>query len=253
MSIILSLTLTLLTALFSIVHSQNATSFQYGFLLPSGTRIIHGTGSFVRDAYPLELNIPATLRILNPGHTVDPTTPSWSGSMGIVEFNTTVRMPRHVHLAAKKRGKGQRLVAERITVIGGVAVTEQAGKLFVVPPNSMVIAAAGVPHAWYAYMPRSPRNFPVYLEQSPPGIDFRALGLSGDEPLVSTGKFTAIFEYEDNTGFYATAQTDVVKKAEDYVQATDLQSIRIPEMSIEELKKRARWVWGREARRLDVV
>ncbi|PVH72886.1 hypothetical protein DL98DRAFT_609475 [Cadophora sp. DSE1049] len=231
----LTLKAILFAAFLSLSLCQNATTFDYGFLLPSGTRIIHGDGSFLRNAYPPKMNIPATLRILNPGHTIDPTTPSWSGSMGIVEFNTTVRMPRHVHLAAKKHGTGQRLVAERITVIGGVAVTEQAGKLFVVPPNSMVIAAAGVPHAWTA---------------APPGIDFQALGISATEKLVSTGKFTAIFEYEDNTGFYATAQTDVIKKADDYVQATDLQSIRIPELSIEQLKRKASWVWGREARRL---
>tara|TARA_R110002033_G_C3750233_1_gene226114 strand:- start:104 stop:580 length:477 start_codon:yes stop_codon:yes gene_type:complete len=155
--------------------------------------------------------------------------------MGIVEFNITVRMPRHVHLAAKQHGPGQHLVAERMTVTGGVAVTEHAGKLFVTPPHSMVIATAGVPHAWTA---------------AAPGIDFRALGISGDEKLVSTGKPTATFDYEDNTCFYATAQSNVIKKAEDYVQATDLQSIRIPELSIEQLKRKASWVWGRKAKRL---
>ncbi|KAH7389184.1 hypothetical protein BKA64DRAFT_758369 [Cadophora sp. MPI-SDFR-AT-0126] len=235
MTAFLTLKLILFAALFSFSLCQNATTFNYGFLLPSGTRIIHGEGSFVKDAYPPELNIPATLRILNPGHAIDPTTPRWSGSMGIVEFNTTVRMPRHVHLAAKRHGSGQRLVAERITVLNGVAVTEQAGQLFVIPPNSMVIAAAGVPHAWTA---------------APPGIDFRALGISGGEELISTGRFAAIFEYEDNTGFYATAQKSVLKRAEDYVEAVDLQNIRIPELSVEELKRKASWVWGREAKRL---
>lgn len=102
----------------------------------------------------------------------------WSGSMGIVKFNTSIHMPRHVHLSSKKHGSGQRLVAERITVLNGVAVTEQAGQLFVIPPNSQVLATAGVSYAWTA---------------APAGIDLSALGIS-DEPLVSTGKFTAVFE-----------------------------------------------------------
>jgi len=66
---------------------QNATTFEYGFLLSSGTRLIHGEGSFVKDAYPPDLNIPATPRILNPGHTIDPTTPSVSGQRDDFERN----------------------------------------------------------------------------------------------------------------------------------------------------------------------
>lgn len=90
-------------------------------------------------------------------------------------------MPRHVHMAPDPAGKGHCYIVEKIMVMEGVAVAELGGEFYVLPPHTLVLIGAGVPHTWTA---------------CPPGIDFGALGFSTEEKVVSKGKFVAVFEYE---------------------------------------------------------
>jgi len=215
-----------------------ASSFDYGFTLPDGSKIIHGEGVLVKSAYPPELNIPGQLQVFSPGHRTDPTTPAFCGPHGIFSFDANLRMPRHVHMAPKASGDGNRYIVEKIVVLNGVALAELSGEIYVIPPNTMVLIGAGVPHTWTA---------------CPPGLDLQALGVSKDERIVSDGKFTAVYEYEEPTTFYPTAQTEVLKDEGAYVRCDDLQAIKIPAFTLEQLKKDAWFVWGRGARKLAVV
>ncbi|KAI1371675.1 hypothetical protein F4677DRAFT_450159 [Hypoxylon crocopeplum] len=212
-----------------------AASFDYGFTLPNGTKIMHGDGVMVKDAYPPELNIPGQLHVFSPGHKTDPATPAFCGPHGIFAFDVNLRMPRHVHMAPKASGYGNRYIVEKILVLNGVALAELSGDTYVIPPNTMVVIGAGVPHTWTA---------------CPPGLDLQALGVSKDEKIVSEGKFTAVYEYEEPTAFFPTAQTNVLKEESEYVKCNDLQGIKIPAFTLEQLRRDALFVWGRGARRL---
>lgn len=218
-------------------------TFEYGFQLPDGSRIIHGDGVFVKDAYPPELGIPGQLNVFSPGHSTDPNhSPCFCGPQGVFNFDVHLRMPRHVHMSPRRDSKGgHRYIVEKILVLNGVAIVELSGEVYVIPPNAMVLIGAGVPHTWTA---------------CPPGLDVCAeLGLSleerdGEGEVVSKGRFTAVYEYEDATSFYPTEQTRVLKNESEYQRCDDLHSIKIPAFTVEELKKTAWFVWGREARKL---
>ncbi|KAL4744929.1 hypothetical protein BDW72DRAFT_208620 [Aspergillus terricola var. indicus] len=215
-------------------------SNDFGFLLPNGTRIVHGPGAATRDAFPPEVEIPGRLQTFSGGHMNDPaTTPCFCGPQGLLPFDTETRMPRHVHMAPdKSTGNGRlRYVVEKIMVMEGVAVAELGGELYVIPPHTLVLIGAGVPHTWTA---------------CPRGIDFGALGFPNDdgENVVSTGRFIAVFEYEAPTSFFPTAQTNTLTSEEEYVRCDDLHSLRIPGMTAEEIKERAWFVWGKGARKL---
>jgi len=213
-----------------------AAAFDYGFTLPDGTKVMHGKGVMVKDAYPPELNIPGQLQIYSPGHKADSTTPTFCGPHGVFEFDVNLRMPRHVHMSPKASGDGNRYIVEKILVLNGVALAELSGQIYVVPPNTMVLIGPGVPHTWTA---------------CPPGLDLQAIGVSTDEKIVSEGKFTAVFEYEEPTAFFPTAQTNVLREESDYEKCDDLQGIKIPAFTLEQLKKDARFIWGRGAWKLN--
>lgn len=217
-------------------------AFEYGFQLPDGSRIIHGDGVFVKDAYPPELGIPGQLHVYTPGQSTDPgLSPCFCGPHGVFNFDVNLRMPRHVHMSPLKgEHGGHRYIVEKILVLNGVAIVELSGEVYVIPPNTMVLIGPGVPHTWTA---------------CPPGLDVcAALGVSPGEAdedgIVSAGKFTAVYEYEDATGFYPTEQTKVLKTESEYERCDDLHRIQIPAFTIEELKKTAWFVWGRQARKL---
>ncbi|CAM1508740.1 Fc.00g055880.m01.CDS01 [Cosmosporella sp. VM-42] len=212
-----------------------AVSFNYGFTLPNGSKIIHGEGVMVKDAYPPELKIPGQLQVFNPGHGTDPKTPAFCGPHGVFAFDTNLRMPRHVHMSPRASGGGNRYIVEKILVLNGVALAELSGQVFVIPPNTMVLIGPGVPHTWTA---------------CPPGLDLQELGVSKDDRIVSEGKFTAVYEYEEPTAFFPTAQTNVLMEENEYVRCDDLHGIKIPAFTIEELKENAWFVWGRGAQKL---
>ena len=213
-----------------------AAAFEYGFVLPDGSKIIHGDGVMVKDAYPPELNIPGQLQVFSPGGKADAQTPSFCGPHGIFAFDVNLRMPRHVHMSPTASGNGKRYIVEKIMVMNGVALAELSGEIYVVPPNTMVLIGPGVPHTWTA---------------CPPGLDLQAIGVSGDEKIVSDGHFLAVFEYEEPTAFFPTSQTNVLKEESDYVKCDDLHGIQIPAFTLEQLTKEAWFIWGRGVRKLN--
>ncbi|KAJ9144188.1 Leucine-tRNA ligase [Pleurostoma richardsiae] len=205
----------------------------WGFLLRNGSRIVHGSGVNVRSAFPPELNIPGTLHLFSPGHAADPATPTFRGAMGYFPFDTSMRMPRHVHVST---GQGpKRFIVEKVLTLTGIGLAELAGEVYVVPPLTMVLIAPGVPHTWTA---------------CPAGLDLQALGIS-DEKLVSDGKFSAMFEYDDATTFYPTRQTERLANPDEYVKCEDLQGIRFPKMEVQDVIEKAWFIWNMSARKLD--
>ncbi|KPM46316.1 hypothetical protein AK830_g136 [Neonectria ditissima] len=176
-----------------------STTFNYGFTLDNGTCIVHGEGVNVKSSFPPELDIPGVMHVFNVGNASDPTTPAFKGSFGVLPFDVATRMPRHVHLSTEPTGK--RLLVEKVLVMNGVALVELAGDIYVIPPMTLVIIAAGVPHTWTA---------------CPPGLNMqRVLGL--EEEVVSEGHFIAVYEHEDDTAFCPTAQVTPLRHADDPV------------------------------------
>jgi hypothetical protein len=214
-------------------HTSNmASDHEYGFYLENGTQIVHGGGALHRSAFPPEANVPGQLCILSPGHTADSRTPRFSGPQGLFHFTTKNRMPRHVHLAPSSgTGDDKRYVVEKIVTLNGVALAELGDQIYVIPPNTLVLIGPGVPHSWVA---------------CPPGLDLLELGVS-EERIVSDGQFLAVFEYEEPTGFFPTAQKETLRSEGDYTRCEDLQSIRFPVMSLEEIRGTAKFVWGRSS------
>jgi hypothetical protein len=209
-------------------------SNDFGFVLDNGTRIVHGEGSIVKQAFPPETKLPGTMQIFTSGNKGDASCPAFCGPSGLLQFDTSCRMPRHVHMTPKDDGAGMGYVVEKIIVLNGVAVVELSGEIYVVPPKTMVIIGRGVPHTWVA---------------APVGLELQALGVA-DKDIPSEGQFLAVYEYETTTGFFPTRQTQTLHDGNDYVKCDDLHSIRIPEMSIEYLKKHAWFIWGRTFRKL---
>ncbi|KAF2028610.1 hypothetical protein EK21DRAFT_90574 [Setomelanomma holmii] len=103
-----------------------STTYDYGFTLVNGVRIVHGTSSSGKDAFPPEVNIPGRLYEFNPGHTLSPdTTLSFCGPQGAYKFDVDTRMPRQVHLSRPEHGT-QRFVTEKIFVPYGIGLVELA-------------------------------------------------------------------------------------------------------------------------------
>ena len=131
---------------------------------------------------------------------------------------------------------------EKVFTVSGLGLVELAGSVYVVPPLTMILIGHGVPHTW---------------APCPAGVDLRALGVVGrDEDkshsLVSDGRFTACFEYEDETTFFPTAETRKLIRPEEYVPAGPerLQDIRFPEMGPQDVVRSAFFIWGKKAERV---
>lgn len=219
-----------------------SNSSDLGFSLENGTRIIHGDGSLVRSAFHPGDGLPGTLQLFSLGHTLDKSCPAFCGSNGLFEFDVTCRMPRHVHISTHHEQSSQGSFAtEKIIVLTGIAVAELAGEIYVVPPKTMVIIAPGVPHTWVA---------------APAGLDLHELGIASQDPgheiqvRPSDGTFLAVFEYDMPTTFFPTRQSHKLGNVTEYVRCDDLPSIRISDFTIDMLKTRAKFIWGRSCRRL---
>ncbi|KAK5156405.1 hypothetical protein LTS14_005293 [Recurvomyces mirabilis] len=63
-----------------------------------------------------------------------------------------------------------------------------------------------------------------------------------------------VYEYEEPTSFFPTVSTEVVKDVSQYQAYTgDLDNIRFPELSADDVVKRARLVFNKEEARLRLV
>jgi hypothetical protein len=132
-----------------------------------------------------------------------------------------------------------RLMSERIFVMEGVALVELNGEIYVVPPKSLVTITPGVPHTWTA---------------CPAGVNIStALDLPSTVECVSDGTFIMLYEYEEPTGFFPTAQTESLLTADMYVRCDDLERIRIPKLTSQEVLEGCWFVWDRNLARSTVV
>lgn len=191
-----------------------------GCLLSNGCRITHGQGALVKKPFP---DMALTMHELTSGNGK-----GFSGQLGFIEFDTTCRLPRHIHMDMKKT----KLTDERILVLNGVGMVEIAGKLWVVAPGSLVDAVGGVPHTWTA---------------CPPGIKL-------PNGQVSDGRFTMVYEYEEPTSFFPTASTVPITDTAQYVPFDgDLDEIRFPKLSAEDVVMRSQVVIDQDVRNVQLV
>jgi hypothetical protein len=187
-----------------------------GHLLPNGCRITHGQAGNIKKPFT---HMDLTMHELTAGTSNN--TKAFSGQLGFIEFTTSHRLPRHIHMDLSRT----RLADERILVLHGVGMVEIAGALWVVAPGSLVDAIGGVPHTWTA---------------CPAGVRL-------PNGVVSRGTFTMVYEYEEPTAFFPIASTEPIGSASEYVEFTgDFDEIRFPELSRKEVIARARVVIGRE-------
>ncbi len=198
-------------------------SHNYGVALPNGCTIVHGDGANIKNPF---IDIPVEMHELDPGGNPKRT---FAGQFGFIEFSTAFRLPRHVHIApSAAETPKQRFVSERIVVLNGVALVELNGEIYVIPPKSLVTIAPGVPHTWTA---------------CPAGVTVQTSVAA--ETVTSTGTFLMLYEYEEPTAFFATAQTATLTKVEDYERCDDLENIRIAKLSPMEVQDRCWFVYGK--------
>jgi quercetin dioxygenase-like cupin family protein len=240
----------------------------HGVVLPCGSRIVHRTAAATKAPFK---EIPVIMSEFSPGACtpshriesavrdvhqgdekhVETSASSFSGQLGIVQFSTAVRLPRHVHIS-ESSSHPRRFVAERIIVLEGAAIVELCGELYVIPPETMVHIAAGVPHTWTACpagvllvsptkkRPRSQRP------QEHGGSYDMSIADGGESSLVmSTGRFLMVYEYENVTAFYPTAQTNVLVREQDYKRSPEKAwaETMIPRMSAEDVASKCHFVW----------
>lgn len=194
-----------------------------GIRLANGTRIIHGEGGNIR--HPLS-DAPVVMHELYIGATPEENL-SFKGQFGFIEFNTECRLPRHVHISMDENIHDRVLLPERILVLNGIGLTELGGDVFLVGPGSLVDIPPGLPHTWNA---------------CPPGIVL-------PDGTVSTGHFTMVYNYSEKTRFFAIEQTDLLFDASEYVEFKgDVERIRFPELTTDEVLKSATYVWNSDIR-----
>ena len=200
---------------------------ELGVLLPNGCRVTHGDGASVKS--PFEA-IPVVMHELYPGQAAGEATP-FRGQFGFIPFKEGHRLPRHVHMGSGhmggEDGRGRHLIAERILVVGGVALVELNGEVLLAAPGTLVHIRPGVPHTWTA---------------CPPGVVL-------PDGTASDGRFLMVYEYSDPTGFFPVEDTAPLSSAADYQPYTgDLEAIRFPKLNAQEVAERASFVWDKAVR-----
>jgi hypothetical protein len=201
--------------------SFNKLDLGLGVLLPNGCRVAHGHGTNIKRPFS---NIPVVMHELDGGGFPGQSR-SYCGQFGFIPFDEFLRLPRHVHIGTSHQPGKNALVTERILVFNGVAMVELNGNVYVIAPGSLVTISPGVPHTWTA---------------CPPGVK-----LPNGE--VSDGKFFMVYEYEEPTGFFATKTTKTLGSVDEYeTYEGDLEDIRFPEMTKEEIVEKASFIWNRD-------
>ena len=189
-----------------------------GVLLPNACRITHGGGANIKEPFP---DIPLVMHELHAG---DDGGTSFRGQFGFIPFTDRLRLPRHVHIDDGADPADRTLLAERILVLNGVALTELNGAVFLVAPGSLVDIAPGVPHTWTA---------------CPPGVRL-------PDGSTSDGSFLMIYEYSRRTGFFPTDRVTPIGSAAEYERyAGDLDAIRFPRLTARAVVERASFVWDK--------
>ena len=188
-------------------------------MLPSGCRITHGDGANVKTPFPA---MGLVMHELHPGAGQ-----GFRGQYGFIPFTAEFRLPRHVHLTRAECPANATLVAERILVANGAALTELCGEIVLVMPGTLVDIPPGVPHTWTA----CPAGVPL-----PDGT-------------LSSGSFLMIYDYAEPTGFCPVADTATLASAADCrPYAGDLEAISFPSLTPDQVLARASCVWNRDHR-----
>ena len=193
-----------------------------GLTFDNGCRITHGQGCNIKQPFP-DMMPNLTMYELTPSNKV-----GFKGQLGFIEFDTSIRLPRHIHMTESK----DRFLDERIMVLHGTGIVEIAGAYWVIAPGSLVDAVGGVPHTWSA---------------CPAGVKL-------PDGTVSDGRFTMVYEYEEETSFFPTRQTEVFKTPGEYeAYEGDLDSIRFPAMRKEDVVQNAKIVFDREIQKVTLA
>jgi len=187
-----------------------------GFVLPNGCKAVHGTSADIKEPFAF-----TTLSMheldTGGGH-------AYHGQFGFIPFRDDFRLPRHIHIE-ERDGQDPQLVAERILVLNGVALTELAGEIYVAAPGTMVEIEPGIPHTWTA---------------CPPGVVL-------PDGIISEGQFLMVYEYSGQTGFYPTRSTKPISSTAEYERyAGDLEAIRFPGLSASEVIATGTLIWNNQ-------
>jgi len=187
-----------------------------GFVLPNGCKAVHGTSADIKEPFAFT---PLSMHELDTGGGH-----AYHGQFGFIPFRDDFRLPRHIHIE-ERDGQDPQLVAERILVLNGVALTELAGEIYVAAPGTMVEIEPGIPHTWTA---------------CPPGVVL-------PDGIVSEGQFLMVYEYSGQTGFYPTRSTKPISSTAEYERyAGDLEAIRFPGLSASEVIATGTLIWNNQ-------
>ncbi|KAH8692357.1 hypothetical protein BGW36DRAFT_438405 [Talaromyces proteolyticus] len=207
-----------------------------GITLENGCNIVHGRAANLKRPFS---DIPVEMHELNDGkHTSaanSKISTIFSGQFGFISFDTSTRLPRHVHISLSSTSQNERypkqtLVTERILVLDGVALVELNGTVYIVAPGSLVTIAPGVPHTWTA---------------CPAGVTL-------PDGEISQGTFLMVYEYEKYTGFFPTCQLRTLESVDEYVHFDgNLDTIKFPWLTKDEVVARGQLFWEKEVMKLE--
>jgi hypothetical protein len=187
-----------------------------GIVLPNGCRAVHGTSADIKEPFTFTTLAMHELDA-GGGHT-------YHGQFGFIPFRDDSRLPRHIHIG-ERDGQNTQLVAERILVLNGVALTELAGEVYVAAPGTMVEIEPGIPHTWTA---------------CPPGVVL-------PDGIISEGQFLMVYEYSGQTGFYPTRSTKAISSTAEYERYNgDLETIRFPRLNAYEVVATGTLIWNNQ-------
>jgi hypothetical protein len=149
---------------------------------------------------------------------------SYRGQFGFIPFRDDSLLPRHIHIEERYE-RDLELVAERILVLNGVALTELAGEIYVAVPGTMVEIEPGIPHTWTA---------------CPSGVVL-------PDGIISEGQFLMVYEYSEQTGFYPTRSTKPISSTAEYERYNgDLEAIRFPRLNANDVIARGTLIWNNQ-------
>jgi hypothetical protein len=192
------------------------TTKQTGFVLPNGCKAVHGTSADIKEPFTFT---PLAMHELDAGGGH-----KYHGQFGFIPFRDDFRLPRHIHIE-ERNGRDPQLVAERILVLNGVALTELAGEVYVAAPGTMVEIEPGIPHTWTA---------------CPPGVVL-------PDGIISEGQFLMVYEYSGQTGFYPTRSTKAISSTAEYERYNgDLETIRFPRLNADEVVATGTLIWNNQ-------
>ncbi len=235
---------------------SSSVSFQHGIILAkhNNTTITHINAANAKSPFQ-SVGIPVTMHELSHGFTPSsqashstlpsssqPLDISFSGQFGIIDFDTTIRLPRHVHISENH------FTTERILVLNGTALVELNKQIYIIPPRTLVTIAPGVPHTWTACPAGLNISEALKLRRRDTSagageVNAKSLPM---EPVISSGTFLMVYEYEEVTGFFPTEQTETLKTFGDYKRCDDIERIRFPLLTADEVGKSGWFVWGKD-------